>query len=411
MANYKTLDYLPDLSSASMANATLLVLEPYTSTNSGIDWDNKAYYSTSKDYAILNDDFKWNATEGAVYDIVSTSYFDPFIVIVYDNLGKAIKTGESSYEGSYGSDWVWNFVAPYTGTFYVSASWDQGNYYKSVSLSIYEDIDTAVIKVNNPPTGIVTVSGEPTQNQALTATHTLADVNGLGIVNYQWLADGNAISGATSSTLTLSQAQVGKAISVKVSYTDTLGTAEAVTSSATATVTNVNDSPTGSVTISGTATQGQTLTASNTLADMDGMGKVSYQWLANSEVISGATSPTLTLSQQQVGKTISVKASYTDAQGTVEAVTSSATSMVANSMTVPTTQEYLVSTFGITLQQAGDWVIQRLSTPHEIHNICANHGVTSNMLGDIVQPFFPDIVVTGVVVNEWLQFNGQPVLI
>ena len=37
---------------------------------------------------------------------------------------------------------------------------------------------------------------------------------------------------------------------------------------------NVNDAPTGSVTITGTATQGQTLTAGNTLADADGMGTV-----------------------------------------------------------------------------------------------------------------------------------------
>ena len=30
--------------------------------------------------------------------------------------------------------------------------------------------------------------------------------------------------------------------------------------------------------ISGTATQGQVLTASNTLADADGLGTISYQW-------------------------------------------------------------------------------------------------------------------------------------
>jgi hypothetical protein len=37
-------------------------------------------------------------------------------------------------------------------------------------------------------------------------------------------------------------------------------------------VSAVNDAPTGTVTISGTATQGQTLTASHTLADIDGLG-------------------------------------------------------------------------------------------------------------------------------------------
>lgn len=143
MANYSTLDFLPDLTASSMAGATSLLLKPYTAMLSGIDWDNSATYSTFRDNAILFDKFKWHATEGATYDIVSQSYFDPFIVIIYDSLGNAIKTGESSYEGAYGTDWVWDFVAPYTGDFYVSASWNQGSYYKNVSLGIYEDIDTA----------------------------------------------------------------------------------------------------------------------------------------------------------------------------------------------------------------------------------------------------------------------------
>ena len=86
--------------------------------------------------------------------------------------------------------------------------------------------------------------------------------------------------------------------------------------------------PTGTVTISGTATQGQTLTASNTLADVDGLGTISYQWKANGVSISGATSSTFVLQQAQVGKVITVTASYTDGFGAAESVTSSATTTV-----------------------------------------------------------------------------------
>ena len=139
------------------------------------------------------------------------------------------------------------------------------------------------------PTGAVTLTGTATQGQTLTAANTLADLDGLGAVSYQWKADGVAIAGATASTLVLSQAQVGKAITVTASYTDGHGTAESVTSSASAAVANVNDVPTGSVTITGTATQGQTLTAANTLADLDGLGAISYQWKAGGVAISGAT--------------------------------------------------------------------------------------------------------------------------
>ncbi|MCX7262695.1 MAG: hypothetical protein NTX67_08030 [Burkholderiales bacterium] len=186
--------------------------------------------------------------------------------------------------------------------------------------------------VNDLPTGSVTISGNAAQGQTLTAANTLADADGLGTISYQWKADGLNISGATSSTLTLAQAQVGKVISVAISYTDLGNTAESVTSTATSAVANVNDSPTGSVTLSGTATQGQTLTATNTLEDVDGLGPISYQWKANGVNISGATGSSLALTQAQVGKVITVVASYTDMGNTLESVTSNTTALVANTI-------------------------------------------------------------------------------
>jgi len=137
-------------------------------------------------------------------------------------------------------------------------------------------------------------------------------------------------------TFTLGQAQVGQAMSVRVSYTDGFGTAESVSSAATAKVANVNDAPTGVVGINGTAMQNQVLSAAHTLVDADGLGTVSYQWLANGAAISGATGATLTLVQAQVGKAISVKASYTDGFGKLESVASAATAVVANVNDAPT---------------------------------------------------------------------------
>ncbi|CUR35702.1 hypothetical protein PL9214700001 [Planktothrix tepida PCC 9214] len=138
--------------------------------------------------------------------------------------------------------------------------------------------------LNNVPTGNVSITGTPKQNQILTATNTLADFDGLGMFNYQWQESSDNgvtwtdISEATNNTFTLSQAQVGKNIQVKVSYTDGQGTQETVNSSPTSVVTNVNDLPTGTVNITGTATQNQILTATNTLADVDGLGTLNYQW-------------------------------------------------------------------------------------------------------------------------------------
>ena len=100
-----------------------------------------------------------------------------------------------------------------------------------------------------------------------------------------------------------------------VAYTDLLGTPESVTSAATVAVVNVNDLPTGSVTITGTATEDQILTAFNDLADIDGIGIISYQWQRGGIEIAGATSSTYTLDDPDVGLAMTVVASYTDGRG------------------------------------------------------------------------------------------------
>jgi len=94
-----------------------------------------------------------------------------------------------------------------------------------------------------------------------------------------------------------------------------------------------NDLPTGSVTISGKVAQGEVLTASNSLEDVDGLGVISIQWLSNGQPITGATNNTYTLTQNEVGKNVSVKASYTDLENTVESVTSNSAELVKESIT------------------------------------------------------------------------------
>jgi hypothetical protein len=190
----------------------------------------------------------------------------------------------------------------------------------------------AVVNVNDAPGGSVTISGTATEDQKLTASHTITDEDGMpNSVSYQWKRGGSAISGATDVSYTLVQDDVGAAMTVTVSYTDDQDTSESMTSSATAAVVNVNDAPGGSVTISGTATEDQKLTASHTITDEDGMpNSVSYQWKRGGSAISGATDVSYTLVQDDVGAAMTVTVSYTDDLGTSESKTSSATSAVAN---------------------------------------------------------------------------------
>ena len=119
---------------------------------------------------------------------------------------------------------------------------------------------------------------------------------------------------------------MGKVISVSVSYTDGWGTHETVTSDATAEVGNVNDTPVGVPEVFGDAVKFKTLSAdTSSINDADGLGSFTYQWLANGQIIDGATLETFTLTRQEVGKTISVEVKYTDGEGTEETLISAAT--------------------------------------------------------------------------------------
>ena len=227
-------------------------------------------------------------------------------------------------------------------TITVVASYSDG---QGTTEAVTSSETAAVTNVNDVPTGAGTVSGiffGAWQGQALSAANNLADADGLGSIAYQWQANGVNIAGATTSTLTLAEAQVGKTITVVASYTDGHGTPESVSSVATAAVVNVNDAPTGSVTISGTATQGQVLTAANNLADADGLGTIAYQWQSSTDGawtwtnIVGAASSTFSLAEAQVGKQLRVNASYTDGHGTPESVSSITTGIVANVNDAPT---------------------------------------------------------------------------
>jgi hypothetical protein len=201
------------------------------------------------------------------------------------------------------------------------------------TLETLTSVQTATVtKINDAPTGAVTIDNmTPAEGDTLMASNTLADADGLsGPISYQWQRDGVDIAGATEATYTTVQADVDKVITVVASYTDDQGTFESVPSAPTAAVTNVNNLPTGSVTISGTPTEDQTLTASNTLVDEDGIGSVSYQWQRNGVDIGGAIGSNYVLGDADVGATISVVASYTDLHGIDESVTSAPTAAVAN---------------------------------------------------------------------------------
>jgi Ca2+-binding RTX toxin-like protein len=203
----------------------------------------------------------------------------------------------------------------------------------------------AVGLVNRPASGSVAILGSTTQGQTLRAELNLNDPNNPNgtvdprAVRYQWLANGQEIAGATASTFTLRQAQVGSTITVQVGFTDAAGFSERITSSSTEVVRNVNDTPKGSVILGGRPLAGDTVTATVNLSDADNISAtnptgeipaaaLSYQWLADGAPISGANNNSLTLTANEIGKAIRLRVSYTDATGVREQLRSESTSPV-----------------------------------------------------------------------------------
>ncbi len=202
------------------------------------------------------------------------------------------------------------------------------------------DVEISVVNVNDP--GVVTLSpNPPVINRRVRAT--LTDDDGVftssnNAVVWRWLRSGTGdsdsfteISGATSETYRPVQADLGRRLKARATYSDRLAQGRVATSEASYPVANPNQPAAGTPTISGTAEVGQTLTASTTgITDADGLDNVTfaYQWLADDVEIADATGSSYTVSTSDVDKTIKVRVSFRDDSNHSEELTSAATASV-----------------------------------------------------------------------------------
>ena len=145
------------------------------------------------------------------------------------------------------------------------------------------------------------------------------------------------------------------------------------------------------MTITGIAAQGQTLTAAHTLADVDGLGVIAYQWKAAGVNIAGATASSFVLTSTQVGRAITVSASFTDGGGTAESKTSAATASVITSVTGTSAANTLNGSTGAELMiglagndtylvnNAGDLVLENLNEGTDLVNASVSHTLGANV--------------------------------
>ena len=195
---------------------------------------------------------------------------------------------------------------------------------------------------NTRATGSPTIDGTPQVGQTLTVdTSGISDADGLTHASYtylyQWIRNNSKIADQTGATYTLVDADEGKTIKVKVSFTDDAHNQESRTSALTVAVAPPPNSPaTGDPIIQGTPQVRRTLTVdASAIEDADGMENAvfRYQWFATksstTREIAGGTSSTYKPVPADEGHTFHVEVSFTDDRGYSETLTSAATEAVA----------------------------------------------------------------------------------
>jgi len=171
------------------------------------------------------------------------------------------------------------------------------------------------------------VSGTATIGQTLSTTNGTWNSISTPTYAYQWQRNGVDISGATSSTYTLVEADYNNPIRCEVTATNTAGNASA-NSNATANVAEVAPVNTVLPAITGTENEGQTLTCSSGTWTSASTETYAYQWERAGTAISGATSSTYTLVTADVGNTLTCVVTATNTAGSTDAE-SAATGTIA----------------------------------------------------------------------------------
>jgi hypothetical protein len=170
------------------------------------------------------------------------------------------------------------------------------------------------------------VTGTATVGQTLSTTDGTWTGAPAPTFSYQWQRNSVDISGATSSTYLLVEADFNNPIRCVVTATNPLGAVSA-NSNATANVAGTAPVNTVAPAISGSATVGSTLTTSNGTWTGTPTPTFAYQWQRVTTNISGATSSTYVVQLADVGNTIRCVVTATNVAGSVSANTANTASV------------------------------------------------------------------------------------
>ena len=217
---------------------------------------------------------------------------------------------------------------------------------------------------NNRATGLPLISGRALVGQTLVGETLTADTSGIvdadglehvphsylwgisgsaiigAVYGYQWLADEAEIEDATGSTYILADVDEGKAIKVRVSFTDDGGHRETLTSSATAAVTQAQRSGYRSADRQRKGPGGRDADGGHIghlRRERAGDATFTHQWITDDSVVVGTASRVYTPTGGDQGKAVKVRVSFTDDAGNWETRTSAQTAAVEARSNSPAT--------------------------------------------------------------------------
>ena len=221
---------------------------------------------------------------------------------------------------------------------------------------------TAVVKATSGPvhTSDPAVSGSAVEGQTLTTTSGGWSSSSPITFKYQWVRCGTdggnptgsncaAVSGATGQTYRLAAGEVGHRMRAQVTATNSSGSTLAASNPTGIVQAGAASGPpknTSQPTVSGTPTQGQTLTAGT--GTWTGTSPITYalQWVrcgadggkpdgSNCATIGGATSSKYTLTGDDVGRRLRVRVTARNSQGSALSASNATTTVQSSGPSLP----------------------------------------------------------------------------
>lgn len=170
------------------------------------------------------------------------------------------------------------------------------------------------------------------------------------------------------------------------------------------------------ITITGIAKVGETLTA--TVTDGNGLPSiVNYQWYADEEVISDATDETYVLKEAEAGKSITIKAQFTDNDGHVESVTSPVSDIVQplpnntiQPLSFTTTNDNSTDELGLIVRIVnpdGEWELRETDTKVADSNGFLESGITSRIVTTAYEKGAVELTLKGVGNEKHYELYGD----